>query len=544
MNARTELTEIMKRIVFHLLMAAAMIAFASCEKPVPETPYVPDNPENQKKTEEEKPEDPLPQDAPFKLKIYDLSSVSVTVEVEPADKAAPYYTDVINEADFIQAQQYGFDDYMTWFVGSMMERTGQSREDVLKMISSYGNDGFILTSLKPETTYYAFAVGIGQDGMTTTELVFEKFQTPQKEVSENTIRVSVEDIAATTAVIKSAVTNYDDYILTVEPANIIEGMTDEELADYIIQNNIAWGGLEGITYAGSQEIEWLGKAGWDYVVVAFGYEKGAITTDVVKYEFRMAQGGDPASCSFTFAQEFDNFEMHLNISPSDNSVVYICNCVEMSDLQALMAASGSLDAAFGECLDILIEDMIEDLGTRERVVDLITAMESQTFSISYKSSTEYIQWAVPVDQDGNPTASFSFSSPFVTPEEQISDAALTVKSYKYYDGTELAALYPDLAMAKGYAVVDLTVEPSATAERWWSYIALEDLTDRSREVIIKNVTTAPTEANLTRQLIVAYWGVSTIMGVAQDAEGAYGPLLLEVIDLKKEEALPVSEFSF
>lgn len=70
---------------------------------------------------------------------------------------------------------------------------------------------------------------------------------------------------------------------------------------------------------------------------------------------------------------------------------------------------------------------------------------------------------------------------------------------------------------------------------------MEDLTDRSREVIIKNLLQAPTEANLTRQLIPAFWGTNTIMGVAQDSAGAYGPLMLQVIELTKEDATPASE---
>lgn len=535
----------MKTKGLFIFLAAIAMTVASCDKPDPVPPQTPQEPENQEKPQEpEKPEDPEPEQAPFTLKVYDISSVSVTVEVEPLDPEAPYYTDVINEADFLQTQKYGFDDYMAWFIENMMEQTGQSREDVVKMVSSYGNDGFILTSLKPETSYYAIAVGIGPDGMTTTDVVYEKFETPAKEVSANSISITVEDITATTALVKTEVTNDDDYILTLEPSNIIKGMTDEELADYIIQNNIAWGGLEGITYSGAQEVEWLGKAGWDYVVVAFGYEKGAITTEVVRKDFTMGEGADPASCSFAFSQDFEDFEMHLSIRPSDDSVVYICNYLLMSDLQALMAANGSLDAALGESLDMLIEDMIEDLGTRERVVDLISAMGAQTFSIGYEPATEYIQWAVPVDQDGNPVASFSFSMPFTTPEEKISDASIALKSYKYYDGTEIAALYPELSMAKGYALVELNVEPSATAAQWWSYIALEDLTDRSREVIIKNLVSAPTEPNLTQQFIVAYWGVNTIMGVAQDADGAYGPLLLEVVDLRKDDASPASEFNY
>lgn len=534
----------MNRNFISLLLSVLIFALTSCDKPAPETPQTPQEPETPEQPQQPEEPSPAPDPAPFALKVYDISSVSVTVEVQPLDDKSPYYTDVINEADFQQAQKYGFDDYMAWFTGSMMEQTGQPLPKVLEMISSYGNDGFILTSLKPESTYYAFAVGIGDDGMTTTEVVYEKFVTPEKEVSENTFELTAEDITATTATIRSDVSNEDAYILAIEPLSTVKDLADEELADYIIQNNIAWGGLEAITYHGDQMISWEGKAGWDYVLVAFGYERGAVTTDIVRKVFTMGKGGNPAGCSFTFGQEFEAFEMNLSITPSDNSVVYICNYVEMSDLQSLMAANGSLDAALGECLELLIEDMVEDLGSSARVVDLISAMGAQTFNVRFDPLTEYVQWAVPVDQDGNPTASFSFSSPFISPEEKLSDASIRVKDYTYYDGTELAAMYPEFSMAKGYAVVDLLVDPNIFAEEWWSYIAMEDLTDRSRDVIIKNLLAAPTEANLKSQHILAYWGTNTIMGVARDADGIYGPLLLQVIDLKKEEASPASEFHF
>lgn len=98
--------------------------------------------------------------------------------------------------------------------------------------------------------------------------------------------------------------------------------------------------------------------------------------------------------------------------------------------------------------------------------------------------------------------------------------------------------------AKGCAVVDLTVEPSEEAAQWWSYIAMEDLSDRPRETIIKNLQIAPTQPNLKRQFIIAYWGENTIFGVAQDSEGVYGPLLLQTIYLDENKVTPASQFSF
>lgn len=476
---------------------------------------------------------------PFTMKVYDVTSVSATVEVEPYDTDAPYYMDIITAADFAQAQKYGFDDYMTYLLETMEANTGKGRQEVIEMISSYGNDGFIITTLTPETEYVAVAVGISETGMTCTEVVCEAFTTLEPTVSGNVIEISASDITATTATINVAVSNEDPYILAIEPSNCVSGLTGEELADYIIQSNIAWGGLEQMTYSGNTQIEYEGKAGWEYSVIAFGYEGGAVTSDVTVYEMTMGEGGDPASCTFDFGFEVAEWEMYLDVTPSVNDVVYICNIVKKSDLDVLTDVAGSEQGALAECLETLIEEMIADCGSRERVVDLISIMGSQGFNIRYTYETEYVQWAVPVDQDGNPTAEFSVSEVFKTPAEEKSDASLSLVSYRVFDGTELAALYPsEFKSAKGYAVVELIVEPSESAAKWWSYIALDDLTDRTEQVIIKNILQAPTQEGATKQYVVSFWGTNTIMGVAQDAEGKYGPLLLEVIHLDQNNVTP------
>lgn len=476
---------------------------------------------------------------PFTMKVYDVTSVSATVEVEPYDTDAPYYMDIITAADFAQAQKYGFDDYMTYLLETMEANTGKGRQEVIEMISSYGNDGFIITTLNPETEYVAVAVGISETGMTCTEVVCEAFTTLEPTVSGNVIEISASDITATTATINVAVSNEDPYILAIEPTNCVSGLTGEELADYIIQSNIAWGGLEQMTYSGNTQIEYEGKAGWKYSVIAFGYEGGAVTSDVTVYEMTMGEGGDPASCTFDFGFEVAEWEMYLDVTPSVNDVVYICNIVKKSDLDVLTDVAGSEQGALAECLETLIEEMIADCGSRERVVDLISIMGSQGFNIRYTYETEYVQWAVPVDQDGNPTAEFSVSEVFKTPAEEKSDASLSLVSYRVFDGTELAALYPsEFKSAKGYAVVELIVEPSESAAKWWSYIALDDLTDRTEQVIIKNILQAPTQEGATKQYVVSFWGTNTIMGVAQDAEGKYGPLLLEVIHLDQNNVTP------
>ena len=505
------------------IVALLGIAIAACtpeDKPAPEVPDTPKDPVT-------------PTEAPFKMKVYDVTSVMATVEVEPLDKEAAYYMDILNEADFRQTEKYGFDDYMKWFLGNMEEQTGKTRSEVVEMISSFGNDGFILMTLKPETKYFAIAVGIDSEGMTTTEVVSVEFTTTPADKSANTFEINVGNISASNASVIVKAGNKDPYILAIEPYSTTKDMEGEELAEYIIQNNMAWGGLAQMTYSGDAVVDHLGKAGWEYEVIAFGYADGLTTTDVKRARFTMAEGGDVNACTFVFDHIFGSFDMTLSVTPSDNEVVYVTNVVPTAELESI---------TLEENLELLVESLLADCGTRARVADLISVMEPQEYTLKFEPGMEYIQWAVPVDQDCRPTADFTCSEPFTAPSEMLSTVTLTLKEYTWYDGTELAALYPDtFKVAKGYAVVDMTVEASEDAVTWWSYVAMEDLTDRSREVIIKNLQNAPTEPGLEHQFVVAFWGMNTIMGVAQDAEGNFGELMLEVVDLQKETATPASE---
>ncbi len=513
---------------FRLFFAFAALVMMGCNNSSTETPS------------------PTPQEAPFKLKVYDIAAVTATVEVEPADPKARYHTDVLKKSDFEQAQTYGFDDYLAWLTSSLVEQTSSPLNEVVDRISSFGNDGFILTTLTPETEYYAFAVGIDDKGKTTTEVVYERFFTTAKKVSQNSFEVEISGITVDGASVMVTPTNDDPYIVAIEPANTVVDLSGEELADYIIQSNMAWGGLEQMTYSGETVVEHLGKADWNYEVIIFGYEMGAVTTPVERIPFRMEQGGDPAACTFTMSHEFDNFKMYLKTEPSDNTVVYVANSIEESDYQTLLAAhNGDQNEAMGEALESLIEELILDLESRARAVEIITLMGSIEYEMNFKPATQYRQWAVAVDEEGNPSADFVLSEPITTPDEVASDVTIELKRFAWYDGAELAKLYPEqFGNLKSYAVVELEVEPSANAVHWWSYVSLEDLTDRPRRTIINNLLMSPAEPDQRRHLIPAFWGVNTIMGVAQDAEGNFGELLLEVVDLTREGATPASEIDF
>lgn len=483
-----------------------------------------------------------PPEAPFTIDVKDVTATMVTVEVTPLNAEAGYYMDVLSESNYLEAQRSGIDSYLIWMVGNLTESMEIELAEAIRMMTSYGNDGFYLTSLKPDSNYYALAVGIDEKGLSTTEVVAVPFRTLPAPQSENEIDVTITGPEEGRFTVDVTTTNEDPYVITSYPTTITGEISDEEIAAWVISNNMAWGAIEQITYVGDQTLYEGGKSGWEYEVIVFGYSAGMATTPAIRKRFAVPEGGDPQACSFAMNLEFKDFDMIATVAPSDHSVVYISDVMEEEYYQALLAKFSDPQQALAENLEAMISAYIAELGSRAKVVDMIATMGPLHYTMRYRAVTEYRQWCVPVDAQGNPTAPFSVGEKFMSPNEVRSDAALTLKGWTYYNGTDLYHLDPEKYKGfKGFAAVAIEVEPSDDAVEWWSYIALDDLTDRARAVIINNLLIAPTQKNLTSQLIACYWGTNTIMGVAKDAEGNYGPLLMEVIELSKEGAAEVPD---
>ncbi len=485
---------------------------------------------------------PPPSEAPFTIDVKDVTATMVTVEVTPLDPKAGYYMDVLSEPNYLEAQRSGIDSYLLWMMSDLTEGAGLTMEETMKLITSYGNDGFYLTTLKPDMNYYAIAVGINEQGLSTTEVVTVPFRTLPAPQSDNQIDVTISGPEEGVFTVGVTTTNDDPYVITSYPSTVTASFSDEEIAPWVIANNMAWGAIEQITFTGDRTYRESGKSGWTYEVIAFGYANGLPTTPVIRKSYTMPESGDPTACTFDMQLEFEDFDMISTVRPSDNSVVYIHDVMEEAYYEAIVAQYGSSEEALKANLEAMIESYIAEVGTRAQVVEMITTMGPLHFDMRYKATTEYRQWSVPVDCDGKPTASFSIGEKFLSPKEVNSTAELKLKSWTCYNGTDLYNLDPEKYKGfKGFAAVAIEVEPSSDAAEWWSYIALEDLTDRARVTIINNLLMAPTEKNLTSQLIACYWGTNTIMGVAKDDLGNYGPLLLEVIELSKENATPLPD---
>ncbi len=519
--------------LFKTLLASVLLLAVACgDNPAPEV--VPPN--------VDPPQPPAPAEAPFEVRVLDVTAVMATVEVEPLDKTAGYYMDVLSEHNFKEAEKSGIDSYLQWMIANLTESMDMTFEEVMEMITSYGSDGFYLTTLLPDMNYYAIAVGINEQGMATTEVVSVPFRTQPAPKSENTFDVNIVESESGNHTFEITPSNEDPYVCAIYPCIVTGEIPDDEIASYVISNNMAWGAIEQITHTGPATVRDTEKSGWEYELIVFGYAEGLATTEVQRHRVTAPAGGDPAACGFDFTLTFEDFKMYPRVSPTDGSIVYICDVMEEEYYQAMLQQFNSSEEALAANLEAMIEMYVAELGGRGPVVEMLTLMGPIRYEMRFKALTEYRQWAVAVDSNGKPAAPFVLSEKVMSPDDVTSDVELKLKGYTCYNGTDLYNLDPETYKGfKGFAAVALEVEPSEGAAEWWSYIALEDLTDRPRATIINNLLLAPTEKNATTQLIACYWGTNTIMGVAKDADGNYGPLLMEVIELSKDTAAPLPD---
>ncbi len=490
---------------------------------------------------------PAADDAAFTVRVTDVSAVMATVSVEPKEKSQTYYWDVLSDADFRVTLKNGIDDYLQWMLNSrLMDEMGMNFPEAIKTMTSQGSDSSTVTGLEPGSIYHALAVGIDSEGFSTTGVVSVEFRTPDPIVSQNTFQVTIEEPSHNGARITVDTSNDDPYFLDVVPVDTeaAEQPTDRELAENLLSRYLTWGGVDDLCHTGDYSYtDTERKPGWEYRVVVFGYDKGMITTEVHTYPLTTLPGGDPAACEFRFDYTFSSHTYsQFTYTPSDDHVVYMADVIEESYYQQYVSlAGGDEQKAMEDILAQFIDTYAADFSSRMETVDIISSVGEVTLDVNAEPETEYRMWAVCVDQQGRPLAPFATSGAFRTPEKQVSTAALQLKEYTWYNGDDLYKADPvQFANTRGYAVLSVRVEPTADAAHWYLYAYLGDLTESLDRSVINNLVAAGEQAmDQTEMLIICYWGETTICGVAQDASGAFGPILRQVVDLTEEGASPV-----
>lgn len=152
-------------------------------------------------------------------------------------------------------------------------------------VDEYTGEQDIEFSLSPETEYAAVAMAASLQGIVFSEVSTAEFKTNKANLSDNKISIDVEIIDSYTYWFKISTTNSDPYTWGCQPSSKYEGMSDEEMLEYLLQDPFI--GLN--VRSGDVESNMGATPGNTYTLHAFGYANGTATTDLKRVEFTMPE---------------------------------------------------------------------------------------------------------------------------------------------------------------------------------------------------------------------------------------------------------------
>lgn len=254
--------------------------------------------------------------------------------------------------------------------------------------------------------------------------------------------------------------------------------------------------------------------------------------------FRTLKGGDPADCTFTLTcTNVRGTEATITVTPSDPTVRYWYGCYSMAEWPGDAAVQMSVKQALDDAVEISGLDL-------EYIVESATFRGATTENESgFESATRYYIYAFAVDMQGNPAGPM-FKEIFTTLASDYSDADVSL-SYRYFDGSEMKAAYPDkFPDTDDWIIVQAKITPNEMAQNYVWGLLPGDYTEETTfpEELSKQSLLQGGWVNIPVKNIYAKYGEATFMYFGSDQWGIDGPLHRLYVNFEKSGVSPVSEY--
>lgn len=239
--------------------------------------------------------EPLPPvekvDCTFAIELKDLKPTGVTIAVTPSKDDVAYFFDAISDETYRQigASEAGLGNYINEYLSIIMEIYKVDMAGAVEKIATRGPGSRALDNeLGPVTKYYAYAIGLNEEGRINTEVEMVEFTTPAQSTGINEFTIDVADVTSSEARVAIYPSNADaPYIVHVEKSSELDGLDDAGIVEYVKDYFGVWM-FDEVRY-GDYEKTFDGlEPATDYTVVVFGYDdfKETATTAVKKETFR------------------------------------------------------------------------------------------------------------------------------------------------------------------------------------------------------------------------------------------------------------------
>ena len=503
----------MKRIFKFAILCATTLAMVACGGGE-------DNPAGS----DDGTQTPEPEVDALKIEVLDITAVSARVSVSPKEKKSKYYFDILRAEYYREYnEQFGFQRFIDNTINSLMKANSLTKEEVLSRILSAGDDSYGFTNLSADTEYYAVAMGVDDSGLISTSIYSLPFKTDVAKQSDNTFQISIGSATytGTTYSVKPA-DKSEKYVLIPWNKPIVDQLGDKfidhciksrsDIGDYIVS-----GDQSGIIDSCFPNRE--------YYLVAFGYEGGLATTALSKAPFTTKSGGDPALCNFTFeVSDIQYDRAYMKVTPSTKYNNFFWSVVDKSYYEELSNTIGE-EEAMKSVLAESLAPFATDFGNIYDALEIITSYkdvstEGTTYGLT--QGTEYIPWAVCIDNHGKAAAPFVMGTPFKTKNDIISDCTISVKGSFEMD-------------SDGKAVLISTATPDIKCAYFYNVIFSGDLSDASRQSLMNNIINLGFKNERVVRFDKCPWNqVVTAIAVGVDKDGNFGEIAMDIFTPTKE----------
>ncbi len=366
-------------------------------------------------------------DVEFDVNI-DISGAAVTVSVDPGSYDGWYYMNIIEDLDPAQVDmlqtcyQYFYED-IALYVG-----LGLEPENIL-LIVGHQDQISETFNLEQEKEYVAVVFAVDETPQLCSQPFYQVFQTEKVEPSDNIITMTTTDVTAHTATLNITTTNNDSYVWVQTDPVSFEGYTDEEILQMIIDYYPIYE-----VYTGNRTEKLSGlSAEKDYMILAFGYSGGTVTTPLFKHIFTTPE---EATSDVAFEVKYDKWysiEEVAELMP-DEYGFYVngWDCVMPLEVEADFE---SIDKYYYYMYDLNTLSSMTDEDIKMDLMNNYSSTEPATvFIMSYDQQSVIVGFAI--DKNGGYTKVWR-SRPFTVTEEEAShDAEEFVNWYNGAFGTK------------------------------------------------------------------------------------------------------------
>lgn len=393
-------------------------------------------------------------------------------------------------------------------------------------------------TLNGETGFYGYVCAVSNDGEVLSDVTYVSFETGPIPPSDNELSIVINDVNTDRISYSVQTTNQDQYAAMVFAAEDIEGTSDEELLEM-------YNGMDDITdflhFGDWSSTILVGEEDADYYVVAFGYEYGMLTTDVLREKVHTLTSDPSAVPEFSInVDKVTHFRIKGSVSADPKTSLYYMDCC-LADEDPEDLKKNIREAAM----------WFVDNGYYSNVAACYKAIgfkgTCQFEHTALSPQTGYRIYAIGINElTGEFSTDIVFSDIVTTPAEKVSSSYIDIRYDTYFDGYDLAEAYPsEFGDADGWAVIPLDIKVNGNVTDYYYDIYVGDVTDTTYPTDMELILDLEMYGNHNMPLTMSYCYFNetlTLVYFSIDDQDNKSPVVRKKFTLTPSGCSDVSEF--